>query len=1332
MSSCALYPTINVGGEERRSTLFDRIKEFTGSYEQAWNIWGLTQSPTYMQDKSVKYDENGEPTFESLNKAIDIRSLAGSTIKGDEKTLGAKDSKGNPIVYKTASEIVDKVIEYNESNPDRVASIGQIDKGYVISIEDINKDNSDKPGLLVFSNELNNKLLGIMRSLGFDARVNEGLAHNGIFTPLTGVETAEGLKTVIEIAKGLRGEEAFPEEFSHWLIQGMSGNTLVNRLLNAVSSEDIQRRILGDSYDSYYKAYQGNQSRMMNEAAGHLLAEHIKGSTTVTAGPLLSRLWSFFKNLFSKVSFDTINQAINEANEIAGEITSMIHDNTIVDYVDESKLIGNEELYSLSNNATRIEDIANQALEVASRRLKLIQTRSRNKRYDKTEMNQIKELQRLIEKKRYVKGCTQFLNNSIEQIQELQDELKKLNENPRNLSVLDNIRRLSFVLRTIKEFSEGYVPVISRMEALEGLVEIGEVDMSEEDAAELSGLASRLSRKIKTIADRYQELRYRAVYDFLKLYWGEDNKTQNIGKNKGRQMTLELIMKEAEKDINGIDRWVQSMASTSDPMLNLIDKAVRMSHKKRDAILEKMMADIRGAHKALLDAGESSDFMYERDNERKLTGRLISDRDFIKYNKELEAYKEALKAQNLEKYQIVAKLDKWEHDHTEPVQVNESRTERLPKKSLYPSDAVDRLNSVQKEYYYGMMEVKSSLENLLPTYKANRYRAVQIRNDMVQAIGDNWNNPKKLAKLAVSNLKDSFIRREDDTEFGDIEERSSVMLDFLGNPVNRLPIYYTRELDNMDRLSTDFSSSLIAYAGMAVNYSEMNKIIDVLELTREYVHERDVKQWSGDKQLKEVFTVLHNKFSKNYVKPGYRSNIGDRIDDYYEQIIYGKSKKDEGTVTIPFTNGKVKLDKAKSLDSVKSYTGAVGLGLSVLTGLNNVTVGKMQILIEAIAGQYYGYKNSINGKKKYYALLPAALAEANSVKKTSFLNLLMEKFNVSGDFFSKSQNEKLYNRTIERIFGRGSIYFLMTAGEHYLRGRTMLAMLDAFKVYDNSGNEMSLDEAFELKEIKDDNGNVVSAYLELKEGLQDKDGNAITEETIQNYALKIGRVSDSLNGAFGEDDAVALQRYALGRMAMQFRRWMPEHYNRRFAGEYYDAIMEEWREGFYRTVLRFSGNIANDLRKGQFNVLTQWHNLNNAEKANIKRAMTEVACFYALSTLLMMMGPAKDKKGRWAERLLIYNLHRMKLEAGASYPINTDFLNNIWTLLQSPAASVKSFNNIANLLEFQNMFIEIESGRYKGWTKYERDLSLILPIYGQGRKLYDLATEDYMFQMFNK
>lgn len=1327
--SCELFPSIQVNGKKKESELFKQLKEFTGSYNTAWNIWGLTQSPTYMNSLSgIEYDENNEPTFESLNKVLNIKDLMQGklTLKGDKITLGAVDTKGNPITYNTQSEIIDKVNNFNKENTDKVAQITQNEKGYNIIVDYKNEENSEIPERLLFSSELNNKLLGIMRANGFDAKVNENLQHNGIFTPLSGEETADGLKTVIQIAKGQRGEDAFPEEFSHWLIEAMGNNPMVTRLLNTVSSEEVQRRILGDEYEHYAKVYKGDTIRMQLETAGKLLQKHItKEQNNI---PIARRLWDKIKSMFVGISEDSINKAINEANEIAGNIASMVHDDNISNIIDPNNIVNDRVLYSLENETTSLKDIAEEALETASRRLKIIQSRSKNKQYDENTMKSIKQLQQFIDRKKYAKGCLSFLNDSIDEIKELQNEIKKLNKSGGE-PTLEKIRRISYALRIIKEFSEGYLPVINNMKSLEGLRELGEIEISEQDALEISQQAQKLDSIISVISKQYKTLRYNVVYDFLKMYWGED-KIQNIGKNKGRQVTLAMIMKNAEKDINGIDRWIQSLSDASDPMLSLVDKAVKVSHRKRDEVLNEVMAEIRAAHKMLLDAGESSEFMYERDENGKLTGRIISDINFVQYDKEREEYLNSLKEQGLEWYVIQSKIESWERKHTEEVVVDEDseRTERLPKESLYHQDVLSKLNTAQRKYYDDMLNAKAAIENLIPSNRAHKYLAVQIRGDLVQSIASNLSNPKQAIKLVMDNMKDDFTRREDDTEFG---EQSNIMLDFNGRPVDKLPIYYTTTLENMDRLSTDFSSSLAAYAGMAINYNEMNKIIDVLELTRDFIHDREVQQYSGDKKLEEVFTVLHNQFRKGYTKSGTSTNISARIDDYYESVIYGKSKKDQGTLPISFKDGS-KVDVAKTLDNIRNYTGNVSLGLNLFTALSNITVGKFQLFMEAIGSQYYNYKNIVNSKKKYYQLLPQCMAEINSPIKTSKLALLMQKFDAAENSFGRNTHAGLYNSTLQRIFGRSNLYFLMTAGEHYLRGRNMLSMLDAYRVFDEEGNEMSLDEAFEVSEIKDDNGKTVSATLVLKEGVQDKDGNPITQDMIDDYALKIGKVSQSLNGALSDIDKGAINRQALGRMAMQFRQWMPAHYNRRFAGEYYDAIMEEWREGFYRTLLRFNIDLLKDLKKGQFNLAAHWSELNNAERANIRRALTEIATYYALSTLIMMMGPAKDKKGRWADRLLLYNLKRMKLEVGATMPLSTDMLQNVWTLLQSPAASMKSFNNIGNLVEFQNMFVEIESGRYKGWNKYVRDLVLLTPIYNPIRKAIDLSTEDYMFQIFNK
>ena len=56
-----------------------------------------------------------------------------------------------------------------------------------------------------------------------------------------------------------------------------------------------------------------------------------------------------------------------------------------------------------------------------------------------------------------------------------------------------------------------------------------------------------------------------------------------------------------------------------------------------------------------------------------------------------------------------------------------------------------------------------------------------------------------------------------------------------------------------------------------------------------------------------------------------------------------------------------------------------------------------------------------------------------------------------------------------------------------------------------------------------------------------------------------------------------VNKYALGRLAMQFRQWMPAHYSRRFSSASYDSRLDQWREGYYRTLGRFTINLMKDI-----------------------------------------------------------------------------------------------------------------------------------------------------------
>jgi hypothetical protein len=517
---------------------------------------------------------------------------------------------------------------------------------------------------------------------------------------------------------------------------------------------------------------------------------------------------------------------------------------------------------------------------------------------------------------------------------------------------------------------------------------------------------------------------------------------------------------------------------------------------------------------------------------------------------------------------------------------------------------------------------------------------------------------------------------------------------------------------------------MLAYAGMAIDYNEMNKIIEALELTKDLAKDGDVMQYSGDKQLVETFKVLHKKFSKSYTQKGSQSNIGDKLEDYFQSVIYGKHKIDEGTF------GSTNVDVAKTLDTFKDYTGAVGLGLNLFSGISNVLGGKIQMFIESF-GEHFDYKNFATGEKNYWAHLPEYMAELNSINKTSKMALLIDEFDAMEDFYRRQRSTGYYKGPLSRIIGSSNIYFLNNIGEHSLRTGLLFTMLDAYRVKDSKGNDISIFDAFYV-ETKDDKGNTVPAYLKIKEGVTKTNGEPITKEDLFELKLQISKVSQAKFGAFNEDDMGAIKRRSYGRLIMQFRQWMPAFYGERFAGVHYDARLGKYREGYYRTFFRFSWELLKDIRRAKFEVATRYRQLDHRERANIRKALAEITTFYTLVGLVNRLGNYKDRKGKWKERMIAYALHRAKLEVGAAMPFNPEFLSNIWSILRSPAAALNQLDNMTNLIRFDNMCKEIEAGRYKGWSEWEADFVKTLPIYGQVRRAIDLKNESYMFNIFER
>lgn len=67
---------------------------------------------------------------------------------------------------------------------------------------------------------------------------------------------------------------------------------------------------------------------------------------------------------------------------------------------------------------------------------------------------------------------------------------------------------------------------------------------------------------------------------------------------------------------------------------------------------------------------------------------------------------------------------------------------------------------------------------------------------------------------------------------------------------------------------------------MANDYKEMNRIIDVLEVGRSLIRDREVTQTNGERPLVEKFKIFGRTIENKLTKSGDATNISSRLEDF--------------------------------------------------------------------------------------------------------------------------------------------------------------------------------------------------------------------------------------------------------------------------------------------------------------------------------------------------------------------------------------------------------------------------------------------------------------------
>ena len=1307
--NCAIIPKVkNRNGQVVDSKLFKDLLSFTSNNRsETVRLYLITKNDSFIRDWNSKLtlDENNEPTLRSLLQKTNFSNIIpeSKVLERLNREIGYYDRRiDRPTLLVNNDEnyqkLLQKAISFNQTSDFRDDYVAKIIKIHDtesprifigVKVEKRNKLNSIEADKMSYNVNLNNRLRDILAAngiaIGALTDLERRMGINGVTDFDVARTAANGMIEMIRLANGIKGEKALPEEFAHFAIEAMGESPLINRLINNLSSSGLIGEILGDEYETYNTLYKGDAAKLAKEAAGKLLAKHLLKSEPIGQKPyknLLERVISAIKSFFKTMNANQIQKAMYEADKDFGRLARDILNGRMDEEINVGNINSSGLFYQTNERVQRdrklLQDIMNNELK----RLKIYEKRNPNSQFSANQRLLIDRLELELADNNEVEGIYAFLDNALEELQKVSSRLEMLRNTPAT-----NANERASVLRDVRNYMYSYKNIVE---------DIRKALVDEERYTD-----NRYGQRVRVALDnasiligdlfvKYNDVSMPLFVDFIKPFVGE-NIMIPFGKFKGKVIKAEDLVKMADEDISLFDRWLDSMADSSDYMLKIMDQAVKKSKEQARLRTIDVMKQLQAATIKLEKAGiKNTDWMFERDSKGNLSGNYISEINQALFKEKVremfkslnEKYGKNPVGENAEKYK--KERQAWFNANMEIV-----NGKKVPKMSIYGNKQYQRLNAAQKEYYDTVMNIKSQLDSYLPEKYTTLTNAVKIRKDLLERVKSS-DGVKSGAKQIWESVKDEFIRRTDDVDFGD---RATVK-DFEGNEVQTLPIYFTKlkEGESANDLSTDIVSTLTAYAAMANDYDEMNKVIDVLELGRDLLRERQVTQTQGGKPLVEKFKAVGRKVESKLTKKGEATRFIQRLNDFFEMQVYGRYMADEGTF------GSTNIDKGKVANFVNRVTSMNNLALNVLSGISNIATGKVMMRIESFAGEFFNEKNTITADRIYGQSLPEYLAEIGNRVKTSKLALWDELFNVMQEYEQNVREVNFDRKTwFSRMFGTSTLFFMNNAGEHWMQNRTSLALADAYKMKAPNGKIVSLWDAMEVVPI-DKNNKKAGAKLQLKQGYTKADGSAFTQDDIIKFSRRSAAINQRMHGIYNKADRSAVQRLAIGRMGIMFRKWIKPSLNRRFKSATYNYDLDAWTEGYYRTSGRFLLQLARDLRETQFNLAARWNELTPTEKANIRRALTETGHFLAVMAIIGLIEWSDDKDRPWLVRMAEYQARRLYTELGAMIP-GKSMISEGLKIINSPAAGINTIENILDLTKLLNPWNymdELQSGRYEG------------------------------------
>lgn len=1157
--------------------------------------------------------------------------------------------------------------------------------------------------------ELNKRLREILRKHGVSVGVldesERALGEAGVSDFSTAKVFSAGLKELIRIANGIEGEYALPEEFAHVALEMLGKrsvtkdeegnviaftheNPLVQRLLNTLNNDD---KALEEAYDGMLGEYEerygrDNREKLVVEAAGKLVAKQLfqhQMTETRSVKGLISRIIEAIKNFFRKFSVREIEDAEFDADNIASQLARDLLSGRLADEMSLDKITSSESYFKVENDLSDKEDLLSKMMkttakqvDVLSRRLKHAAAKGGSSASLDATKKQLEKLQAAVNNQKLETTVVDYMKDAMSFMKEMEASLDTtINNRPANA--------VCKKLRIVKDTMFSFANVVEDIRKA--------IDSKElQDDIDVKSTLKDLSYQMEEFWQKYNRISLMYFEQFLENIYGKEGVTITVGRNKGKRVTIHEMATKANKDISTLSRLLNAVSDIDDYVLQAIDSTTRDAKLNARARVRALRPKLEAAMAAVIKEQGNRDqtwiFEYKTENGKKVrTGRYIS------------------------------------------------------------KEEAEKLSDAKKNFYKVFMELKHEADSCVPDLMTSERKMIMFRKEHYERMKE-AQGVKGAAQEEWEAAKRSVL------EMGDIDfENEEVIVDFEGNKVDQLPLKFLNKGKNetYDDMTEDAATSLMAYLGMAFEYRELSNVIGVLENARYMASRRDVAQKRNSRnRIENIGDEEDIHFSKPFTVKQARTNLQQAIDDFYQMHVYGHLRKDEGTI------GNTRISKRKAADTLNRFSSLSQMAVNLHQRIANINTGFTQIIVESLGGK-------IKAKDVAWAAgiwtkeSADRLAETGKTDYSNKLSLWMDKFDIHQDNGQEAQLTKYGRKRSSRVFNEGLLYAGMTVGEDFLAGTTALALARQVKLKGPNGEESNIWDAYEVKYV--DDKNKTGAYLALKDGYTKADGTEFTFEDEKKFAKEVIGTNFELQGIYNTDDRSAIQQHALGALAIMYRKWIAPALKRRYAGVQYSNLKGGFTEGYYSTAARlvtdtvkdwFSPVSEEDSEKTIMQILTDidalkssialnWSKMNDYERGNIKKALTEMSIVFGLfiTSALLSKLPPDDHDGNkllsWADDVAVTQILRLRSEIGSQAP-TPNLINEGMRILSSPFAALKPLKDSLNIFQLMwapNYFETVKSGRYKDRTKaYKYFRSL--PIISMFRKLDNFVDPSPLIEYY--